>query len=1274
MSAIELEYVIGVSPSAGVHSLPSSSSSTSTSPRIAYVAGNVAVIFDPSTRSQTLLRAHRNRISSSALSPCGRLLATACAGRDSSVVLWAVADGSADGDDAAGVRAGEALAMIEAPHEAGSAALDFSPCGRFLCTLSMPLTALDAERSEAKTKEDSERGKHASDVQRQEVAVWDVASVFDLFAAASTSPSPTLLCRAPLSRRGVAERPQTQLRVSQFPAPPALAVGVLRDPPALGSGLLTAAIELITSGPDSVTFWVATCCAQKDEAAGAELRRQLKLRLGAKQPSEADLAEVAEKARSATRDLWRLTAASPSIPVLPASIGGGGGASVPHRLVTSSCFLRGELAPALLSVDEIVAALDASVTASGTLGKISVGAVGKEMMLPPTGASASAASTTGDGSIILWKSSLNSGVVTTIAALASSIVNREVLKIVKLTKPESALSEPSVNATPGRTPDALNQISPTPSGRHIVVGADDGAVRVYDLNMRLVGHFESIAAGPIVALSFSSVKAQAHTALSSPRLRDAVPNLVLATSKALVVSLKMASFDAHLDPTFAPDAAATVAEAAKRGDILLEGPDASVVGMCALVDSPRLAVAVASGCVQLWDADRKSLLLVRELVRAPDQATDPLTGAARPRLYTPSCIVADPRGRFLAVGTSDSYTLLLDPRDLSDCQAVLTPPHWPRNDVTDGSITKAVFSPDGFHLALADEGRHVSLYRFTRSRERRLIPGADSSTATSRLASRRPWDSVVDDSEKYQEIVLDQWSFIGRARSHSREVTGLSFSPLQNAKGAGAASATGEVPGFSAASFWPAGVIVGERAVTERHATAGLSLLASVGRDARLVVYDVGSSSVSSGLQLRSGSSQRSKVEQFAAPCTAVFLPRDVPSGEAGNASDGEASEFADAGNRILISSDAYKFKLWSVGTGPPQCISTVLAPAFGGAVSALAFLPLPSTNDGPKNHYGVAYATSDRVVGVVSLPLTGNPFSAQGVVGHTGAVTSIAAQFNGRRFFTSGSDGVVGSGASSPGSVCVWAVSPDSLAQQTASGGTGVTPFLSLLESQSGEGGGEYAEICDLFSYAQVHAQGEHSSQPRRAGASLPVAELASVMRALGFFPTSEELGALLNEARRSSGCLTGSAAPSSEGVEHGSHEGDHTPNSTDSSTVDLSTLIRLFVNHRPVVPPSRAVAVRAVDAIMRHAPLRGDVVTEDELTGAKLPGGPSLPWRALQGVLATHGEPLSRHEVGSCLVALLGGAGEGDKGAHHIEPHIEPDALLGAASVADQILGLKE
>jgi len=176
--------------------------------------------------------------------------------------------------------------------------------------------------------------------------------------------------------------------------------------------------------------------------------------------------------------------------------------------------------------------------------------------------------------------------------------------------------------------------------------------------------------------------------------------------------------------------------------------------------------------------------------------------------------------------------------------------------------------------------------------------------------------------------------------------------------------------------------------------------------------------------------------------------------------------------------------------------------------------------------------------------------------------------------------------------------------------------------------------------------------------------------MRALGFFPTSEELGALLNEARRSSRSLAGSAALPSESGVHGSHEGDHTYHSTDSSTVDLSTLIRLFVNHRPVVPPSRADAVRAVDAIMRHAPLRGDVLAEDELTGAKLPGGPRLPWRALQGVLTAHGEPLSRHEVGSCLVALLGGAGEGDKSAHHIEL----DALLGAVSVADQILGLKE
>jgi hypothetical protein len=169
----------------------------------------------------------------------------------------------------------------------------------------------------------------------------------------------------------------------------------------------------------------------------------------------------------------------------------------------------------------------------------------------------------------------------------------------------------------------------------------------------------------------------------------------------------------------------------RRGEILMEGPDAPVAGMhcvtqssttsfhlpfrplaglAAYPNAPRLAVAVASGCIQIWDTRERRLLLVRELhrgggmigseadtsgVRASHaqtagqsrrlssstaggrQQTRRGTGtaaaaskasAAGGGTYTPSCIAIDSAGRTIAVGTTEGYVCFLNPADLSDAQ------------------------------------------------------------------------------------------------------------------------------------------------------------------------------------------------------------------------------------------------------------------------------------------------------------------------------------------------------------------------------------------------------------------------------------------------------------------------------------------------------------------------------------------------------------------------------------------------------------------------------
>ena len=81
----------------------------------------------------------------------------------------------------------------------------------------------------------------------------------------------------------------------------------------------------------------------------------------------------------------------------------------------------------------------------------------------------------------------------------------------------------------------------------------------------------------------------------------------------------------------------------------------------------------------------------------------------------------------------------------------------------------------------------------------------------------------------------------------------------------------------------------------------------------------------------------------------------------------------------------------------------TVLGPTYGGPVTKMSLLPSPSAADGaaaagtdaaPADaaHGHLVYATAERVVGSVKLPLDGNPHKAMGLLAHPGEVRAPAA------------------------------------------------------------------------------------------------------------------------------------------------------------------------------------------------------------------------------------------------------------------------------------------
>ncbi len=77
-----------------------------------------------------------------------------------------------------------------------------------------------------------------------------------------------------------------------------------------------------------------------------------------------------------------------------------------------------------------------------------------------------------------------------------------------------------------------------------------------------------------------------------------------------------------------------------------------------------------------------------------------------------------------------------------------------------------------------------------------------------------------------------------------------------------------------------------------------------------------------------------------------------------------------DVEERFIIANDEFKLKEFNVDT--KQCRKTTLAPTFGGPPNRLLLLPENLNSESRDRYY--AYSTSERVVGIGKLPLTGNP------------------------------------------------------------------------------------------------------------------------------------------------------------------------------------------------------------------------------------------------------------------------------------------------------------
>ncbi|KAG6448660.1 cilia- and flagella-associated protein 251 isoform X2 [Manduca sexta] len=323
-------------------------------------------------------------------------------------------------------------------------------------------------------------------------------------------------------------------------------------------------------------------------------------------------------------------------------------------------------------------------------------------------------------------------------------------------------------------------------------------------------------------------------------------------------------------------------------------------------EKPFVCVGYADGNLELYNFITHKLFVRLDLRKHFTVTIPPKNDSIKcihevnvPKLSV-TCLKYSPSGLHLACGLNTGGLLFLDPTTM----AIIT--NKPFLD-TSHAIKEINFSCDSIRLALADAGRTVCVYKFNCN--------------------------------------TFEWSFIGKHRSHYKDITSVFFLPQKNEDGE--------------------------------------YKLVSLGSDRIMVEYDVGQSS-EEYLEIYS----LDRVEQTAVPLCGIVWPTPK---------DLDPAQYRTNLPTILIANDEFKYKIVNYST--TMTLSTVLGPRFEHPVRKMQLVT--REEDGCELQY-LVFATKN-VIGLQKLPLDGNPWKHIGLLAHPAQVTEMSFRGDNGVMFTIG-------------------------------------------------------------------------------------------------------------------------------------------------------------------------------------------------------------------------------------------------------------------------------